>query len=82
MAPPPDSLRAFSRWNVVASETQMLLQRHDDLMQQRVELCRQRAVLFRELVRTAKGFVAAAGNQTDQSDDTSTGTVASSSRRR
>ena len=53
----PDSPDALTRWYRVAAETEALLRRHETLMNERVELCRRRADLFRELVGAAKLFV-------------------------
>jgi hypothetical protein len=87
MADSFDSPRALSRWYRVAEETEALLRQHEALMQERVELCRRRADLFRELLGTAKTFVEdvasisanVAGD--GQVASTSIGTVSSSSRR-
>ncbi|HEV7767532.1 MAG TPA: hypothetical protein VGQ76_21200 [Thermoanaerobaculia bacterium] len=81
MAQPKSSLYAITRWTSIVAETKTLLQHHDELMQERMELVHRRAMLFCELVRTAKGFVADAETvmaKIAQPTGTSTGTVASS----
>jgi len=57
MAELPDSPYILSRWYEVAGETETLLRRHEELMEERMELCRRRADLFREMLATAKVFV-------------------------
>jgi hypothetical protein len=86
MADPFDSPRALSRWYQVAAETESLLRQREVLMQERVELCRRRADLFRQIVGTAKLFVEDVASMSATVGDSqvasiSIGTVPSSSRR-
>ena len=82
MADSPDSPLVLSRWYRVAGETHELLRRNEELMETRAELCRHRALLFRELLATARIFVQTAAANERQVASISTGTVESSLRSR
>jgi len=48
---------SLRRWQVTASETVLLLEESDRLMDRRVALCRRRRDLLREIVQSATGIV-------------------------
>jgi hypothetical protein len=77
----------LERWREVAADMHALLHQNELLMQRRTDLYLRRAVLFRDLVDTAKSFVDRIDERGDNKDQltgtsASMGTVASPLRSR
>lgn len=67
-APFHGELEYVHRWQLVAEETAQLLRQHDELMEARMGLVRERARLFRDLASAAHQFVDDVQQNEDQLD--------------